>query len=175
MIEVWNEITYEPAYVRALDAGWHVLPTANSDTHSDDWITGCDVRTVLLAEELTRDALLDAMRHSRGYATQDKNLEIRYTLDGQVMGSILAPKAGYRASIRIHDPDGAEDAVKLVEIVSDGGRVVASRTFNSADVAWSATLSSPGARYFYVRVTTASDFWGERGVTAWTAPVWTGR
>ena len=175
MIEIWNEITYEPAYIRALDAGWHVLPTANSDTHSADWITGCDVRTVLLAEELTRDALLDAMRHSRGYATQDKNLEIRYTLDGQVMGSILAPKAGYRVSIRIHDPDGAKDAVKLVEIVSDGGRVVASKTFNSADVAWSATLSSSAARYFYARVTTASDFWGERGVTAWTAPVWTGR
>jgi hypothetical protein len=80
-----------------------------------------------------------------------------------------------RVSLRIHDPAGAEDAVKLVEIVSDGGRVVARRTFNSADVAWSATVSSSQARYFYARVTTTSDFWGERGVTAWTAPIWTGR
>jgi len=30
-------------------------------------------------------------------------------------------------------------------------------------------------RYYYVRVTTASDFAGVEGVTAWTAPVWTGR
>jgi hypothetical protein len=53
--------------------------------------------------------------------------------------------------------------------------VVAKKAFNSADVTWSPTLSSATARYFYVRVTTASDFWGRQGITAWTAPVWTGR
>ena len=83
--------------------------------------------------------------------------------------------ASYKASIQIDDPDGAKDAVKLVEIVSDGGRVAGSVAFNSAHVSWSPTVSSSTARYFYVRVTTASDFWGNQGVTAWTAPVWTGR
>jgi hypothetical protein len=175
MIEIWNEITYEPAYVRALDAGWHLLPTANSDTHYADWITGCDVRTVLLAPALTRADLVAAMRASRGYATEDKNLEVRYSLGGKVMGSTLSPQASYKASIQIRDPDGAVDAVKLVEIVSDGGVVVAKKSFNSANVSWSPTLSSATARYFYARVTTASDFWGQRGITAWTAPVWTGR
>ncbi len=34
---------------------------------------------------------------------------------------------------------------------------------------------STDERYFYVRVTTASDYWGNEGITAWTAPVWTGR
>jgi hypothetical protein len=175
LIEVWNEIVMEPAYIRALDAGWHVLPTANSDTHAADWITGCDVRTVLLADGLTRAKLLNAMRASRGYATEDKNLRIRYSLGGKVMGSTLSPQASYKASIQIDDPDGAKDAVKLVEIVSDGGRVAGSVAFNSAHVSWSPTVSSSTARYFYVRVTTASDFWGNQGVTAWTAPVWTGR
>ncbi|MDQ3663859.1 MAG: hypothetical protein M3353_04270 [Actinomycetota bacterium] len=37
------------------------------------------------------------------------------------------------------------------------------------------TLRSTTARYFYVRITTASDVSGGEGVTAWTAPVWTGR
>jgi hypothetical protein len=175
MIEIWNEITFEPAYVRALDAGWHVLPTANSDTHNADWITGCDVRTVLLADGLTRAKLLAAMRASRGYATEDKNLAIRYSLGGKVMGSTLTPQASYKASIQIHDPDGVKDVVKLVEIVSDGGVVAARKPFNSADVTWSPTVPSATARYFYVRVTTASDFWGQQGITAWTAPVWTGR
>jgi hypothetical protein len=175
MIEIWNEITYEQAYIRALDAGWHVLPTANSDTHEANWITGCDVRTVLLADGLTRAKLLAAMRASRGYATEDKNLAIRYSLGGNVMGSTLRPLSSYKASIQIHDPDGAKDAVKLVEIVSDGGKVVKSKRFDSADVSWSPTVSPATARYFYVRVTTASDFWGQQGVTAWTAPVWTGR
>jgi hypothetical protein len=62
-----------------------------------------------------------------------------------------------------------------VEIVSDGGAVVASKSFNSATVEWTTTLTSDSAQYFYVRVTTASNLSGEEGVTAWTAPVWTGR
>lgn len=175
MIEVWNEIAMESAYVEALDAGWHVIPTANSDTHYPDWITGCDVRTVLLADGLTRAKLLAAMRASRGYATEDKNLEVRYSLGGKIMGSTLAPAGSYKASIQITDPDGPKDAVKLVEIVSDGGAVVVKKAFNSASVSWTPTVSSTTARYFYVRVTTASDFWGNVGITAWTAPVWTGR
>jgi hypothetical protein len=177
MIEVWNEEIYEDAYVEALDAGWQVLPSSNSDTHEADWITGWEVRTVLLAKELTREALLDAMRASRGYATLDKNLRVDYTLDGAVMGSTLTPKASYEAKIHIEDPDGpgAGDEIKLVEIVADGGAVVASQAFDSADVTWTPTLSSSTERYFFVRVTTATDFWGNEGVTAWTAPVWTGR
>ncbi len=175
MIEVWNEEIYEDEYIEALDAGWQVLPTANSDTHEADWITGWDVRTVLLAEDLTRKSLLDAMRASRGYATLDKNLRIRYDLDGRVMGSALTPKSSYKATIRIHDPDGAGDEVTLVEIVADGGKVVASQEFNDTKVSWDPDITSKKERYFFVRVTTASPFWGNEGVTAWTAPVWTGR
>jgi hypothetical protein len=176
MIEVWNEITYEPAYIRALDAGWHILPSANSDTHYADWGTASDVRTVLLAEDLTREDLVDAMRASRGYATEDKDLEIRYTLDGAVMGSTLAPRDEYEATVQVFDPDGAADAITLIEIVADGGEVVAtSPRFNSASFTWTTTLASTAERYFWVRLTTASDLAGSEGVTAWTAPVWTGR
>lgn len=175
-VEVWNEDAYEWAYIEALDAGWHVLPSANSDTHDPDWVTGCDVRTVLLAEELSRGALLEAMQASRGYATLDKNLEIRYTLDDAVMGSTLEPKDDYVAKVEVHDPDGAADAIQFVEIVADGGEVVAaSPVFGLASLSWTARVPSTAERYFWVRVTTASDFLGNEGVTAWTAPVWTGR
>jgi hypothetical protein len=37
------------------------------------------------------------------------------------------------------------------------------------------SANSDTERYYFVGVTTASDFWGNEGVTAWTAPVWTGR
>ena len=53
--------------------------------------------------------------------------------------------------------------------------MVASRAANAAAVDWTTTVESEEARYFYVRVTTASDVTGGEGVTAWTAPVWTGR
>jgi len=161
----------------ALDAGWHVMPSANSDTHSPDWISGSEVRTVLLAPSLTPENLYAAMNACRGYATLDKNLRISYTLDGLVMGSVL-PTVTSRsvASIHIEDPDGTPgDAITLIEIVSDGGVVVASIPTNGNVVDLNVQLNSDSAHYYYLRVTTASNLDGVPGVTAWTAPVWTGR
>jgi hypothetical protein len=174
VLENLRNAGYESSYVMALDAGWHIMPAANSDTHSANWISGSDVRTVLLAPSLNPDDLYDAMKANRGYATQDKNLQIHYTLNGAVMGSVVSPTSTYEVTVQISDPDGAIDAVKLVEIISDGGLVVASVEVDSADVDWTTTLTSESASYFYVRVTTASNLSGEEGVTAWTAPVWTG-
>jgi len=169
-------LEYEASYIMALDNRWHVMPAANSDTHSPNWISGYEVRTVLLAPSLTPANLYEAMRSSRGYATLDKNLRIDYRLDGAVMGSILSPADSYTASIHIEDPDGLpSDNITLVEIISDGGQVVASQPFNSTSVDWEVTLTSETAHYYYLRVTTASNVSGAEGLTAWTAPVWTGR
>lgn len=177
MIEVYNDVVTESSYVMALDTGWHVMPTANSDTHSPNWISGSEVRTVLLAPSLTPGDLYAAMSASRGYATLDKNLRISYTLNGLVMGSILPTVTNKCvASIHIEDPDGTpSDAVTLVEIVSDGGIVIASIPTNGNVVDLNVQLNSDSAHYYYLRITTASNLDGVPGVTAWTAPVWTGR
>ena len=173
---LWKGVLdYESSYVMALDKGWHVMPAANSDTHNPDWISGYEPRTVLLAPSLTRSDLYDAMSACRGYATLDKNLQVTYTLNGAIMGSTLSPADSYTASIHIMDPDGTpSDAITLVEIISDGGVVVASLNADSTTVDWSVTLDSAGAHYFYVRVSTQSNVSGGPGLTAWTAPVWTG-
>ncbi len=185
MIEVYNDEFFESSYPMALDAGWHAMPTANSDTHKADWIWGRDMRTVLLAKSLTAADLYAAMRAQRGYATLDKNLSVRFSVNGGVLGSTLAGTASsYTADVKIWDPDALagskSDAVTLVEIVSDGGVVV--RTYKPSaaagikTVTWTAKGLPVSARYFWVRVSTASDdVNGVPGVTAWTAPVWTGR
>jgi hypothetical protein len=177
IIEVWNGVYTEESYIMALDTGWHVMPSVNSDTHNPDWIAGYEMRTVLLAESLTPENLYAAMSACRGYGTLDKNLEIRYTLQGQVMGSVLSsPASKYKARIQICDPDGSpQDEITLVEVISDGGVVVASVPTSGTSVDLTLTFSSNTATYFYVRVTTMSNHEGEPGVTAWTAPVWTGR
>ena len=179
VIEAWNtEDSYEDSYIMALDAGWHVMPSANTDTHYTDWIAAHEMRSVLLAESLTPENLYDAMTACRGYATLDRNLEIRYTLNSAVMGSILADLGvtTYTASIQIEDPDGLGDEITLVEIISDGGEVAESIVTSGTSVDLTVDFASDDARYFFVRVTTASPLEGEEpGVTAWTAPVWTGR
>jgi trimeric autotransporter adhesin len=185
LIEVYNDEFYEESYVKALDAGWHVMPSANSDTHAADWITGRDMRTVLLADRLTPDALYQAMRAQRGYATLDKDLHVGFTVNGAVMGSTLGGRvSGYSAEAQIWDPDAlagrSADAVTRVEVVSDGGVVVATlvpdRAAGTRTITWRPKGLPANARYFWLRVETASDdVNGRPGVTAWTAPVWTGR
>ena len=177
MLECYNWGYRDSSYVKALDAGWHMMPTATEDDHYGDWISPLGIRTVLLAPSLTRENLYEAMREGRGYATLDSNLEIYFTLDGGVMGSNLsAPDGTYKALIDIHDEDGLEDEITRVEIVTDGGVVVANITTSGCDVQLDIDLVDADARYFFVRVTTASPLneLGVEGVTAWTAPVWTG-
>lgn len=178
IIEAYNDVNYEDSYIKALDAGWHLMPSANSDTHYSDWIAGHEMRSVLLAESLTPEDLYDAMRSCRGYGTLDKNLEIYYTLNGAVMGSNLSDPAvtTYTASIQIQDPDGLGDEITLVQIISDGGDEVWSGETSGTSVDLTVDLVSENAGYFFVRVTTVSPLNGDvEGVTAWTAPVWTGR
>jgi hypothetical protein len=153
------------------------MPAANSDTHSPDWINGYEVRTVLLAHSLNAENLFEAMCSRRGYATLDKNLEIFYTLNGEVMGSELSESgSSYTARIFIHDPDELEsDVITRVEIISDGGSIVAILFGDSTIFEREITIESEDAHYFYLRVYTASNLTGEEGITAWTAPVWTGR
>jgi hypothetical protein len=182
LIEVWNDSWFytEDSYVKALDAGWHVMPAANADNHDANWISGLPQRTVLLAKRLSPDDLYGAMAAGRGYATVDPNLRIYYTLNDKIMGSTLSPTATYLASVSIEDPDGL--AITLVEIVTDGCEVAASLAANAPVVEWKPTLASATARYYYVRVTTESNdagvqaaHPGDVGITAVTAPVWTGR
>ena len=178
LLEVYNwNVDNTPSsssYVKCLDAGWHVMPTAVSDAHSVDWDTTTvpyEFRTVLLAPKLTRTDLFAAMRAHRGYATMDENLRVDFKVDHAVMGSVITPATRYAVSVAVTDPDtfAPGDEITKLELVSDGGAVAASRNVTGHSVTWAPTVRSSTARYFWLRVTTVD------GVAAWTAPVWTGR
>lgn len=168
----WGVHDYEPDYQRALDRGWHLMPLAVSDTHAPNWITGSPVRTVLLVDAVTPDAILSALRAQRGYATLDENLRISYRLAGAVMGSTVDVSGPVSAEVVVEDPDGAGDAITKLELVAGGGAVVATHVPPpcTTSVTWTPTIAA--VSWAYLRVTTASDVSGGPGVTAWTAPVW---
>ena len=76
-------------YTRALDKGWHVAPTNNQDNHKGNWGDSNTARSVVLATDLSEEAIYDAMKNYRVYATEDNDLSILYSLNGNAMGSIL--------------------------------------------------------------------------------------
>lgn len=185
MIEVGNgegaigSSGYFPSYeyyTRALDKGWHVAPTNNQDNHKGGWGTANTGRDVVLVDELTEEAIYDAMRNYRMYATEDLNLSIYYTFDGQIMGTILDREsypAGTKAAIRVELSDadtvaGLGDAGgATVQVIVNGGKVLEEK---KAACATTVEFSVPtDYSYYYIKVTQAD------GDIAVTAPVWVGK
>jgi hypothetical protein len=169
----WLYPDFESSYVRALDKGWHVMPAANGDIHDTSWITGYGARTALLAPALTREALYEAMRARRGYATKRNGLVIAYTVGGAPMGSVIGRTAEkLPVKVRLSWRSGAARVtVRRLEIVTNGGRVAASRTIDGTATSWTTTVPSKAGRYYYLRVWTKGAL-GLSTKTAWTAPVW---
>ena len=151
-------------YYRALDKGWHLSPTNNQDNHLGLWGDANTARTVVLADSLTRDNIYDAMKNMRTYATEDNDLRIKYTLNGNVMGSILnQTPADVDIKVDLEDPDN--EALGTVSVISDGGKVVASKNLTDSKDSLEFNLS-PDYSYYYIRVDEADKD------IAVTAPVW---
>ena len=73
----------------ALDKGWHVAPTNNQDNHKGRWGNANEARDVILTDNFTEEGIYQALRDLRAYSTEDKNLEIYYTLNGQKLGTTI--------------------------------------------------------------------------------------
>jgi uncharacterized repeat protein (TIGR01451 family) len=156
----------EDEYIRALDYGWRVGAANNADTHSLYWGTNTDHRTGVLMTELTGEALLEALRERRTFATEDVNYALWMKANGAWMGAEIANSGSIQFEINGTDPDG--ELTALVEIITDQGEVAASYEPVTESFVWSPLLNiTTGVHYFYVRVTQAD---GDRIVSS---PVWT--
>lgn len=153
-------------YTRALDKGWHLAPTNNQDNHKGNWITSNTARTVILANENTRDGLYQAMREKKIYATEDENLKINYKVNNLPMGSFLGDVDNLSFNISVNDPD-AKDSISKISIIANGGVVVQSKQFSGNSASWDLQLK-PEYSYYYIKVEQADKD------IAVTAPVWVG-
>ena len=155
-------------YIMALDKGWHVAPTNNQDNHKGRWGNANDARDVILTDDFTESGIYAALRARRMYATEDKNLEIDYTVNGNMMGSIIDVPEKLNFEISFNDPDRT-DSIAKVELVVNSGKVA--YTWDSAADLAKGSVSvelAPEYTYYFVRVTEGD------GDLAVTAPVWVG-
>ena len=155
-------------YIMALDKGWHVAPTNNQDNHKGKWGNANDARDVILTDDFTEDGIYAALRARRMYATEDKNLDLDYTVNGNMMGSIIDVPEKLNFEISFNDPDRT-DSIAKVELVVNSGKVA--YTWDSAADLAKGSVSvelPPEYTYYFVRVTEGD------GDLAVTAPVWVG-
>ncbi|MDF2801627.1 MAG: nucleic acid binding OB-fold tRNA/helicase-type [Anaerocolumna sp.] len=152
-------------YTMALDKGWHIAPTNNQDNHKGKWGNANDARDVIITDNFTEQGIYDALRDRKVYATEDKNLEITYTVNDEYMGSIIT-EVPESLDLKVILSD-ADDEIQKAEVIANSGRVVYTWDVNAQNKELSATLK-PDYSYYYIRVKQKD------GDIAVTAPVWVG-
>ena len=156
-------------YTMALDKGWHLAPTNNQDNHKGKWGNANDARDVILTDDFSEEGIYEAIRAYRVYATEDKNLEIGYTVNGMLLGSVIeeVPEK-LSIEVTVYDPDSA-DSISKVEVIVNSGKVA--HIWDDPATLSTGVLTAelaPDYSYYYLRVTQGD------GDMAVTAPVWVG-
>ncbi len=159
----------EDSYIYALDKGWHVGATNGQDNHSANWGYPPNNLTGIVAENLTKAEILDALKLMRVYSTEDRNLKMSFLANGYWMGTTIPAEAGdtIEFSIYVDDPDST-DTISSIQIISSGGGVLFSISPNSQSYSGTFSYSfAGGGKWFYLKAVEAD------GDIAISSPVWT--
>ena len=103
----------------ALDAGMRFGFVASSDDHAGFPGAYGEGLMAAVAEDLTRPALIEAIRARRTYALTGDRIEVDFAVEGAPMGSTIAVGRQAAVSFTVH----GRDELDVVEIIQDG-RVV---------------------------------------------------
>lgn len=165
-----QELQFYSYYRKLLALGYHVGPTIDEDNHLTTFGRMSASRTVVLATSLTRQAIMDAYRHQRFYASTDWNAQVTFTIDGKVMGSRVAAGKECRVVANVSDTDRG-DNVAIIKLYRGTLGLPAPPTviFSSEGVPVleiMQTLSPKTTYYFYLDITQQD---GDRIITA---PIW---
>jgi len=187
MLEVGNgsgKYSYANAqdkFFNALDLGWHVAPTYGEDNHDATW-GQTKQRTVIVANDLTQDSLLDAMKKMHVYFTEDPNAKLDVTASGWYMGATVDTK---NLQFNITGSDAVweqksdpkysflktttNDNIAKVELVTNGGRVIDTYTptTDTTSFNWKPTVNVAGGQQWFVVRVTQKD-----GDKVYSSPIW---
>ena len=120
------------------------------------------------SEDFSEQGIYDAIRAMRMYATEDKNLEIYYTVNDQPLGSILSEvPEQLELNVQVSDPDKT-DSISKVEVVVNSGKTIHSFQLLEINSGSMSVKLDPAYSYYFIRVTEGD------GDIAVTAPVWVG-
>jgi hypothetical protein len=151
-------------YDEALSRGWKIGAAGGFDDHNATWGTAQSFRVAVLAKNLTRQDILEAMTARRFFSTEIKSIALSFTVAGEEMGSTVPSAAS--APMRIQASDG--DNGIFTEVVLFDKNHDTRRTWHpgTAAVDISDTLMIAAGDYYYVKVTEQNT--GE----AISSPIW---
>ncbi|MBI5475230.1 MAG: CehA/McbA family metallohydrolase [Ignavibacteriales bacterium] len=160
---------YTSYFNTLLSKGYHVAPIANQDNHNTTFGKSNQQRTAVVAPSLSKVNIDDAFRQRRVYATEDHNLQLRFSVDNHQMGEMFSMSGSVPFRIKVTDPDG--ESITKIELrygVPGSGSLptVLTSVLNKDSLIYSYTQTAGSTYYYYVYVQEAD------GNEAWSAPMW---
>jgi len=138
-----------PNYILALDNGWKISPTSNQDNHVYYMNSH---RTVIVAPELTRQSLFEAMSARRSYSTDDPDMRIIFKAGEDWMGStVFTEDDSIVLTIMVKD----NEPVSKIEIITNKGTVAAEKEFKKGETSalWQVTVPAETGTYYFAKIT----------------------
>jgi hypothetical protein len=139
---------YLPNYILALDKGWKLGPAANQDNHV---LHINSHRTVIIAPDLTREALFAAVKERRTYATDDTNMRVIFKSGDTWMGStVITDDDSILLTIMVKD----DEPISSLEIITNKGEVAAEKSFSDEETSdiWQVSVPCRNGSYFFLKV-----------------------
>jgi hypothetical protein len=169
-MELWNRNSdyYGTGtwYHNSMDKGLYIGAAGSQDNHDLNWGTLNEWRMAILAPELTRASLYDAMKARRFYSSRDKNLVLSFTCDGAQMGSVIEP--GADLGVVIEASDGDSEIFSQIDLLENETVIETWDELNTTNPIVTTTVDGDPADYFYVRVYQS----GETGWRAISSPIY---
>ena len=126
---------------RLTRAGMWLRPTTRT-TDKGNWGDSNTARSVVLSDGLSEEAIYDAMKNYRVYATEDNDLSILYSLKETLWDPSLTSRRKSISQQRFPTPTDTAGETK-VEVFVNGGQTLAEKTLPAAARQWSLTAFPP--------------------------------
>jgi len=179
-IEVINgtrSTNYERYYLLALQKGWRLGALGDQDNHGPNYgdlrsSDGDIYLTGVLAEELTKPKILEAIRAHRTYAFETNPANDRLYLDsfkadGHGMGEIFSDNdAHVTLELSAHSSPATNTRFRQAQLYRNG-YLLAWKNLSAASFTWTIEDSnSTGSHYYHAKLVQ------EDGDLLWTSPIW---
>jgi hypothetical protein len=137
--------------IPALDRGWHLAPKGEEDNHRADW-AHTRKRTGLWIPALTRQDVLSGLLRMATFYTDDPDARVKLRADGQwLMGSTVYGSGPHLLELEV-DHRSRVARVTRVELVSQGGVVVASTSGGTTPLRVAFDVNPETDTYYFARV-----------------------
>lgn len=180
--------THESEYLEYLNLGFHIGPSVGHDNHWRNWGRSTDARVGVIANELTKAAIMAALRARRTIASEDRNLKVIFRAGEAIGGDIIAvlPEGSMLPlTVEIFDPDEPEARYRIDVLSDHPGGERARREIESFKIEGNTAgryqldgiLAAAPGQFVLLRITQTSLLEGdedheESKDRVWTAPIW---